>query len=131
VNTKQVSVVWILDSRETRGAMKDKVWLKSTETNERALFKPDEGCEGERSLAFYQVCAHLGIDCAKTELYEFEGRQGSLSYDVGHRRLISNEGAELDIKSGASFIRGKTNVTYEDLEPNLPNRVDESVGRNG
>ena len=115
--------MWILDNLETRGAMKDKVWLRNTKTYDRAMFKPDMEDESERSIIFYQVCTHLGIDCAKTELYEYMGKKGCLSYDVGHKRLIANEAAELDIKSGSSIISGKTDVSYAELEPSLSERV--------
>ena len=33
--------MWVLDSDEVRGMMKNKVWVKDTLTNSRALFKPD------------------------------------------------------------------------------------------
>jgi len=115
--------MWVLDSKETRGAMKDKVWMRNTKTKELAMFKPDEDDESERSMIFYQVCTHLGVDCAKTEFYEYMGKKGCLSYDVGHRRLIASEGAELEIKSGSSFIGGSTDISYAELEPNLSDRV--------
>jgi len=106
--------MWILEAEEPRGMMKNKVWLKNTENNRRALFKPDtEENESEKSIVFYQVCSHLGVSCAKTELFEYEGKKGCLSYDVGHRRLIANEGAELDIKIGSSL---KDDVSYAEIE---------------
>ena len=115
--------MWVLDNKEIRGAMKAKVWLKNKKTNERALFKPDTDDESIRSIAFYQVCVHLGIDCAKTELYKYKRQKGCLSYDVGHRRLIANEAAELDIKSGSSFIQGVKDISFADLESSLTDNV--------
>ena len=115
--------MWVLDSRETRGQVRDKVWLRNTKTKELAMFKPDEEDESERSMVFYQVCTHLGIDCAETELYEYSGKKGCLSYDVGHKRLIANEGAELQIKSGSSIAGGISDISYADLEAKLPCRV--------
>jgi len=109
--------MWVLDSRENRGMMRNKVWLRNTETNRKALFKPDTAeKESEKSIIFYQVCQHLGIDCAKTELFEYNGQQGCLSYDVGHRRFESLEGADLEIKTGASYQDG---ISYKDLSPNI------------
>lgn len=115
--------MWVLDSKEPRGMIRDKIWLKNTSTNRRALFKPDtEERESEKSMVFYQVCVHLGISCAKTELYEYNGRKGCLSHDVGQRRFIANEAAELDIKSGSSVKNGvlaKSEVSYTDIESRL------------
>jgi len=109
--------MWVLDSRENRGMMKNKAWLRNTETNRRALFKPDTAeKESEKSMIFYQVCIHLGIDCAKTELFEYNGQAGCLSYDVGHRRFESLEGAELEIKTGSSYHE---NISYRDISPNI------------
>jgi hypothetical protein len=115
--------MWVISSREERGAMKDKIWLRNTNTNERALFKPDTEDESARSLVFYKVCTHLGIDCAKTELFEFESKKGCLSYDVGHIRFIADEGADLDIKSGSSYKQGSKDISYTDLEKKLTERV--------
>ena len=113
--------MWVLDSREPRGMMPCKVWLKNTEDNRRALFKPDTAAgESEKSMVFYRVCIHLGVNCAKTEMLEYDGKKGCLSYDVGHRRLIDNEGAELEIKTGSSI---KNDISYSDMEPIMPDSV--------
>jgi hypothetical protein len=68
---------------ETRGYSPDKTWFQSkTNPDKTALFKPDShinnsNCETKAS----KTAESLGLNCAKTELVNYNGVQGVLSHN--------------------------------------------------
>jgi hypothetical protein len=113
---------WIELSHEKKGAMPKKVWL--SDGVHTALFKPDTPRKHESYCEFeaYKIATALGIPCAKIEVFEHNGKTGTLSYNVhepgftyvpvSRVRLTSN-GFEI-----SNTLDPTMNISVEDIRNN-------------
>jgi len=111
---------WLYESDEQEGLHPDKAWL--TNGKERALFKPDtEDKESDVELEVFNIAYALEIPCARIEIIEFEGKRGSISYDVKDR-----DSKEIVYKYPDDLFYKHCGVTYasRDAHGNQNERVD-------
>lgn len=73
----------------------EKIWLTDPQTNQTGLFKykKDENTTDHISECIaYNLASLLGIECARFELGIYNGREGSMSYNMINEKQILIEG---------------------------------------
>jgi len=101
---------WELLAEEHLGAQPNKYWFVNIETKERALFKPDtEAKESVFEWGAYEVARQAGVTVAKTEMVEYKGLRGCLSYDY---KNIYNENSKMVYRPVAKMYEKEGLVTH-------------------
>ena len=122
-------IEWHLLHEEPRGLIRDKVWL--TNGQESALFKPDSSDFGEAvaEVESYRIAQALGIPCARAELFEWDGKQGALSYNFKSNSNIGYVAAGklcegMEIKG---FVPNWDNPSMKIIREQLPHLQEQMV----
>jgi hypothetical protein len=113
---------WITATKECTGAMPKKSWL--TNGGQEALFKPDTPRKHESYFEYEasRIAEALGIPCAKIEIFEHNGKTGTLSYNVHEPGFTYIPVTRTDLSSNAVGINSKalpmSNIAVEDIRNN-------------